>query len=109
MKLSVGVTAVTILIVGPTFGLYQNYKEKVELEQYGVWTKSVVVDRKHNIRKGSQPQDYLIKCRYTLNGVSHETLYHNDVGNTHLIGDTIRIIYSRQFPKIYSLDYELEK
>jgi hypothetical protein len=106
MKLSIGITAVTILIVGPTFGLFQSYKEKLELQKYGVWTKSVVIDKKHNTQKGSGPQDYLIKCRYTISGINHETLYHNDINNSHLIGDTIRIIYSSQFPKIYALDYE---
>ena len=106
MKLSIGITAVTILIVGPTFGLFQDHKEKKELQKYGVWTKSVVIDKKHNSQKGSGPQDYLIKCRYTLSGVDHETLYHNDINNSHRIGDTIRIIYSSQFPKIYALDYE---
>lgn len=109
MNLSIGVTAVTILVVGPTFGLYKNYKEKVELRQYGIWTKSVVIDRKHNTQKGSQPQDYLIKCRYTLNGVDHETLYHNDINNAHPVGDTVRLIYSSKFPKIYALDYEWKK
>jgi hypothetical protein len=108
-KLSIGVTAVTILIVGPTFGLYQNYNEKVELQRYGVWTKSVIIDRKHNTQKGSRPQDYLIKCRYTLNGVEHVTMYHNDITNMHNVGDTVRLIYSSKFPKIYALDYEWKK
>ncbi len=109
MTLSTGVAAITLLIVGPTFGLFQNYREKIELGKYGVWTKSVVIDRKHNIQKGSGPEDYLIKCRYTLSGVDHETLFHNDINNSHLIGDTIMIIYSRKFPKIYALDYEWKK
>lgn len=109
VNLSIGLTAVLILIVGPTFGLYQSYNEKVELLKYGVWTKSVVIDKKHNTQKGSGPSDYLIKCRYTLNEVNHETLYHNDINNAHHIGDTIRLIYSSKFPKIYALDYEWKK
>lgn len=106
MKLSIGLTAVMVLIVGPTFGLFQGYKEGLELQKYGIWTKSVVIDRKHNTQKGPSSQNYLIKCRYTIIGVNYETLYHNDINNSYLIGDTIRIIYSKQFPKIYALDYE---
>ena len=104
-----GLTAVTVLIVGPTFGLFQSYKERLELQKYGVWTKSVVIDKKHNTQKVPSSQDYLIKCRYRIIGINYETLYHNDINNSHLIGDTIRIIYSKQFPKIYALDYELKK
>src|ERR1700733_8557706 len=66
IKLSTGIAAASILIVGPTFGLFQEYREKVELDKYGVWTKSVVIDRKHSVQKGGS-WHWVIKCRYEAN------------------------------------------
>jgi hypothetical protein len=108
-KLSTGITALSILIVGPTFGLFQDYREKAELDKYGVWTKSVVIDRKHSVQRGGGSSHWVIKCRYEANAGAYETLYHDDIDNLHPIGDTIKIIYSSQLPKIYSLDYEWKK
>jgi hypothetical protein len=109
MTVSTGVAAVTILIVGPTFGMFQDYREKIELDKYGVWTKSVVINRKHSVQKGGGSSHYVIKCRYKVNTEAYETLYHDDIDNVHPVGDTIKIIYSSQFPKIYALDYEWKK
>jgi hypothetical protein len=44
-----------------------------------------------------------------VNGHIYETLYHDDLKNIHPTGDTIRLIYSSQFPKIYTLEYEWNK
>lgn len=98
----------SVLIVGPTFGLFQDYREKKELDKYGVWTKSVVINRKHSVTKGSS-WHWLLKCKYEVNGKNYETLYHDDFNNFYAIGDTIKIIYSSQFPKIYAFSNEWKK
>lgn len=98
----------TPLIVGPTCGLFQKYREKVELEKFGIWTTSIVVDRKYSKpRRGSGK--WLIKCSYQANHQSYETYYHTDSKPAHPVGKKIKIIYSSAYPKIYSLDYEWQK
>jgi hypothetical protein len=108
IKLATGIAAASILIAGPTFELFQDYREKVELDNYGVWTKSVVIDKKHSVQKAG-PRYWLLKCKYEVNGKNYETLYHDDMDNLHPVGDTIKIIYSSQFPKIYALGNEWKK
>lgn len=105
-NLSVGIAAAIVLIVGPTFGLFQGYREKMELKQYGIWTNAIVVNRKEISEHGGGTFHWGIKCRYVVNNRDYETLYHDDLQNIHPIGDTIKIIYSSKFPKIYSLSYE---
>jgi len=109
LDLSIGIAAISIIIVGFTFDMFQDYREKAELNKYGVWTKSIVVDRKRSISKGSSWNHWLIKCRYVANDRTYETLYHDDLYNLHPIGDTIKIIYSSQFSKIYALASEWKR
>ncbi|MGZ3763539.1 MAG: hypothetical protein ACXVA2_02695 [Mucilaginibacter sp.] len=106
-KLSIAVACISVFVVGPTFERFQDHREKVELQKNGVWGKSIVVDRKRSTTKGSR--SWVIKCKYEANDHSYETLYHDDINYLHPIGDTIKIIYSRQFPEIYALGYEWGK
>ena len=108
VKLSAGIAAVTTLTVGLTFGLLQSYREKLELNRYGVWTKAIVIARKHPGNRNSNAK-WMIKCSYVANNHTYETLYHDDINDVHPMGDTIKIIYSSQFPKIYALDYEWKR
>jgi hypothetical protein len=109
IRLSTLLAVVSVGIVGPTFGLLQDYREKVELNKYGVWAKTVVIDRKKRRAGGSGQSNWTIKCRYEVNAHIYETLYHDDINNLHPIGDTIKIIYSSRFPKIYALGNEWNK
>src|ERR1700743_3819890 len=99
VKLSVGIAAVTTLTVGLTFGFLQSYREKVELNKYGVWTKAIVIARKHPGNRNSNAK-WVIRCRYKANNRDYETRYHDDMDDVHPIGDTIKILYSSPFPKI---------
>jgi hypothetical protein len=93
---------VSVLIVGPTSGLFIDYRTRQELKKNGIWTKSVVIDRdysKHNWR---------IKCRYKANDKWYETYYYNDE-DSRMVGDTLNVIYSKKFPGIHYVDYEWKK
>ncbi|AOM80200.1 hypothetical protein [Pedobacter steynii] len=89
-------------------GLFQGYREKIELEKFGVWTTSIVVDRKY-VKNRHNPGEWLIKCSYQATHQSYETAYHTDSKPAHPVGKKIRIIYSSQYPKIYTLDYEWKR
>ncbi|MGN6179076.1 MAG: hypothetical protein ACTHNW_07835 [Mucilaginibacter sp.] len=106
MYLSIGVAAASVLIVGLSQGLLQEHREKVELTEYGVWTKGIVINRKHISNHSGGSWHWGIKCKYEVGKQQYETLYSDDLKNVYLVGDTIKVIYSSRFPKIYALGYE---
>ena len=97
----------SVLLIGPTFGLFQGYREKLELEKFGTWTKAVVID--HKFRDDRTGKRWTVKYQYTVNQIVYQTNYHDDNQNQFARGDTISIIYSKAFPKIYALGYEWKK
>jgi len=94
------------IIIGPTFELVQDHREKLELKKYGTWANAIVVDKKQISKHGGGFQHWAIACRYIVNNRAYETKFHDDLLNIHPIGDTIKIIYSSKFPRIYSLASE---
>ena len=106
--LSFGIAVVSIFVIGFTSGLYQEHLEKVELNQYGIWTKSVVTNNKPVAQKGGG-RAWLIMCRYKANGQVFNTFYHTNANDKYKVGDTIRLIYSSKDPKIYTLEFEWKK
>jgi hypothetical protein len=108
-KLSIGISAAVILIVGLSHGLLQDGQEKAELSKYGVWGKAIVIDRKHMPEHSGGGWHWGIKCKYQVGEQQYETLYNDDLNGLHPTGDTIAIIYSSRFPKIYALGYEWKK
>lgn len=95
----------SVLLIGPSFGLYHHYKEIKELEYKGLWTKCVVIDKKY-IGGSKGNKGWFIKCTYKSGDSVFETNFKKDKKNQYSIGDTIDLIYSIDFPKIYSLEYE---
>jgi hypothetical protein len=103
-KLPTLFAACSILIVGPTFGLFHQFTEVRELKKDGVWTQAIVIDEKKSDSKGYK--GWLIKLSFTAKDGKHETVYENDEKNKYAIGDTVKIIYLADFPKIYELAYQ---
>ena len=96
--------ALSILIVGPTFGLFHQYSEINELKRNGVWTKAIVVEEKKSDLKGYK--GWLIKSLFKVDDRTCYTTFENDEKNIYSVGDTIDIIYLPDFPKIYELRYQ---
>ena len=94
-----GLCALSILIVGPTSGIVQNYRENEELKVNGKETVCIVVDRK------SSKNDWLINCKYYVENKEFITYYHTDEENKYRIGDTIQLIYNREFPRMYKIEF----
>lgn len=90
------------LVVGPTFGLFQGYRERLELTRDGVWTKAVIAAHKLRHRKVGNKK-WTVKYKYTVDGVTYETAYHDEKQKGFTETDTVNIIYSKQFPKIYKI------
>ena len=100
-RLSILFAVLSILIVGPTFGLFHQYTETNELKRNGVWSKAIVVEEKKSDSKGYQ--GWLIESSFKINDKTCYTTFENDEKNIYRVGDTIDIIYLPDFPKIYEL------
>ena len=98
-----GICALSILIVGPTFGIFQNYCEKKELTEKGKITECYVIDRKKS------KNDWLINCKYNVDNLEYITYYHTDKENTSRIGDTLKIKYNKEYPRMYKIEFQNEK
>ncbi|GAA4087389.1 hypothetical protein GCM10022392_05530 [Mucilaginibacter panaciglaebae] len=74
-----------------------------ELAANGVWGKAVVTDEKFTISRIQNKINWRIKCTFTANNHRFETFYESDPKNTYKVGDTLEILYSKDFPKMYRL------
>jgi uncharacterized membrane protein YeaQ/YmgE (transglycosylase-associated protein family) len=88
------------LLIGPSFGIYHASLEIKELKNRGLWTKCIVIDEKYS---GGKIKSWLIKCTYEIEDLTYETNYEEDKLNQYSIGDTLNLIYSKDYPKIYRL------
>lgn len=94
-----GICALSILIVGPTFAIFQNYRENEAFRINGKVTECIVVDRKKS------KNDWLINCKYHVNNSEYITFYHTDEKDSYRIGDTLKLIYNEEFPRMYKIDF----
>lgn len=99
----IGICSLSILIVGPTFGFFQKFREENELKTNGKITECYVVDRKKS------KNDWLINCKYIVNNSQYITYYHTDEEKTTSIGDTLKIIYNKEYPRMYKIEFQSEK
>ena len=94
-----GICALSILIVGPTQAIFQNYRENEALRINGKITECIVVDRKKS------KNDWLINCKYYINSSEFITFYHTDEKDKYRIGDTLKLIYNDEFPRMYKIEF----
>jgi len=94
-----GICALSILIVGPTSAIFQNYRENEALRINGKVTECIVVDGKKS------KNDWLINCKYHVKNSEFMTFYHTDEKDNYRIGDTLKLIYNKEFPRMYKIDF----
>lgn len=91
-------TALSVLIIGPSFGIYIKNKEKTALQKYGQQTKGVVYKKWYNEGKNSN-SGWLLRCNYKVGDETYSTFSVTDKNNVYKIGDTLTIIYNSNFPQ----------
>ncbi len=94
-----GLSISSILIVGPTFGFFQEYRKDKELKKHGKETVCIVVDKKKS------KNVWLINCKYEVNNSELITYYHTDEENKYKVGDTLKLVYNKEFPTMYKIDF----
>jgi hypothetical protein len=88
--------AISILVLGPAFGLYLGYKEKKTMDEHGVETQGVVYKKWYNNGKNG---GWLFRCNFKANTKSYSTFSITDKHNTYKIGDTLTVLYNENFPQ----------
>jgi hypothetical protein len=95
-------------VIGITSWLARNdYVIKHDLMQEGIWTKSVVKDK--YLAKGKHNYGWRLRLAYTVGSEEYKTTLSIDYTDTHQIGDTVSIIYLRDYPSICEADFEWHK
>ena len=98
-----GIGLISFLIVVPTFIVVQHFREKKELAEKGKITMCYVMDRKKS------KNDWLINCKYYVDNFEYVTYYETDEENKARIGDTLKITYNKEYPRMYKLEFEMKK
>ena len=93
---SVGIAAVSVLIVGPTLGIVGGKQKHRELKEKGVLTKGVVIEKWKSTGKGNK--DWLIVCKFNVQDKTYTTFSIPDKENIFRLGDTLQILYSPTNP-----------
>ena len=97
-----GISMLSILINGPTFGIYHQIREFKELRNDGLWTTGIVIDKKYINKRG--PDYWAVKLEYSVDSVRYITSWTEDEKNKIEKGETLDIIYLDGFPKIYRVN-----
>jgi hypothetical protein len=90
------IIALSVLIIGPVFGIYLGNKEKSTLEHYGKETKGIVYKKWYALGKNG---GWLLKCNFKIGGKVYLTFSETDRHNQYKVGDTLTIIYNTNFPQ----------
>ena len=103
-KLGFLVAIILTCIIGVTQELYHHKCEIIELENDGVWTKSVVVKKEYIPQKVKGY--WAIKVIYVVENIEYQTKFINLDKNGYSEGDSIDLIYIKSYPKIYRIGFE---
>ena len=89
-------TALSVLLLGPLFGIYLGKMEKKVLRDQGVETKGIVSKKWYSYGKNGS---WLLRCNFQVEAKTYSTFSVTDRNNIYKIGDTLTIIYNENFPQ----------
>ena len=95
-KYLLAICAISVLVIGPSFGFYLGYKDEKDFQEKGHSVKGVVYKKWYAVGKNSE---WLLRCEYVVNGVRYSTFSETDEDNEYQIGDTLTIIYFEDYPQ----------
>jgi hypothetical protein len=98
------VCALSVLVIGPSFGYYLGYQESKDFQRSGQTVKGVVYKKWYTTGRN---KEWLVRCQYEVEGVSYSTFSETDKENKYRVGDSLTVIYMDNFPqkcKIQELD-----
>jgi hypothetical protein len=91
-----GICALSVLIIGPSFGFYLEYQDERQFQQNGETVNGIVYRKWYTSGKN---KEWLLRCNYVVDGVTYSTFSETDKRNRFKIGDTLTVIYIPNFPQ----------
>ncbi len=87
----------SILILGPSFGIYTDHYKNTDLLENGTKTKGIIAKKWYSIAKSYK--GYYIQCEFKVDSLKFLTFSKKDENNIYKIGDTMTILYSKKNPQ----------
>jgi hypothetical protein len=98
------ICALSVLVIGPSYGLYLRYQDERQFQQNGETVKGIVYKKWFT---SGRNKEWLLRCKYVVNGATYSTFSVTDKKNKFKVGDTLTVIFVPDFPqksKIEELD-----
>jgi hypothetical protein len=92
-KFTIGCVALSVLVIGPCYGLYEGHRAEADLKENGSLTNGIVY------KKWQRKSEWLLRCQYSVNGNVYSTFTEKDKDNIYKVGDTVTVIYVKDFPQ----------
>lgn len=90
------VVPLSILVLGPGFGLWANYVSENDLEEYGEWTSGTVIRKEWSSQR---PRGWLITGEFAFRNKKYQTFSRLEDGKIYRIGDPVQVHFSTRNPE----------
>jgi len=97
-KACLGLAIGSVLVIGPTFGVWIGVISDNEFSKYGATTKGIVVDKWCSKSSRKREGQWLVKCEFSVGNEQYSTYNVRDRKNIYKLGDTLLIQYSKRNP-----------
>jgi hypothetical protein len=89
-------------LITSVFGVIRSDKRSDYLNAHGIHAKAIVSDQLFSYRGISRHRQ--IRCRYMPGNLSRQTYYFTDDKTIYKVGDTLDIVYNKDYPRMYNID-----
>ena len=91
------------MILALTSAFLNDYRKEKALSENGQFTECFVISREQEI---DDHRYYYIQCEYFVDGRRYTTSSHDEEYIEYKIGDTLKLKYNKEFPKMYEIYLE---
>ncbi|PSR52403.1 hypothetical protein AHMF7605_02115 [Adhaeribacter arboris] len=98
-KACLGLAVGSVLVIGPTFGLWIGKISDYEFSKYGATTKGIIIEKWYSKPSRKREGQWLVKCKFTVDNEQYSTYNLRDRKNIYKVGDTLLIQYSKRNPE----------
>jgi hypothetical protein len=99
LYLILAIPIASVLVLGPSYGVYTGYLSHKDLLENGIKTKGIIIEKFRQLSRRGIQNDWLIKCEFKVDSLKFSTFSEHDKYNMYKPGDTITIIYSKKNPQ----------
>lgn len=90
------VIPLSILVLGPGFGLWTRYVSESDMKEHGEWTYGKIIRKEWSSRR---PRGWMVTGEFTFRGKKYKTFSELDQTQTYRIGDSVLVHFSTRNPE----------